>query len=147
MRVPLIASWPAAHSGGRTVADLVDTTDFLPTIAAAAGITLSRDYKPDGPLFLPQIRGERGEPRGWIYSWYAPYGELKHEFAADAQWKLYRTGAFFNTATDPRRRSRSRSHPSGGSSQRCSQIASRARPVQGCAPTRVAQGKAEERRT
>jgi len=83
------------------VADVVDKTEFLPTIAAAAGITLSRDYKPDGRSFLPQIRGERGEPRGWIYSWYAPYGELKHEFAADAQWKLYRTGAFFNTATDP----------------------------------------------
>ncbi len=101
MRVPLVASWPKGHAGGRVVADLVDSTDFLPTIAEAAGIALPADWKPDGRSFLPQICGERGAPREWIYSWYAPHGALLHEFAADARFKLYRNGALFDTAADP----------------------------------------------
>jgi arylsulfatase A len=101
MRVPLLARWPGAHAAGRVVADLVDTTDFLPTIAQAAGIALPADWKPDGRSFLPQIRGEHSAPREWIYSWYAPQGAFKHEFAADAHWKLYRDGTLFDTAADP----------------------------------------------
>jgi arylsulfatase A len=83
------------------VPDLVDTTDFLPTICDAAGITVPADWKPDGRSFLPQLRGEKGTPREWIYSWYAPQGEFKHEFAADARWKLYRGGRLFDTVADP----------------------------------------------
>jgi arylsulfatase A len=101
MRVPLIVSWPKTAAPGRVVADLVDTTDFLPTIAEAAGISIPANWKPDGRSFLPQVRGERGNPREWIYSWYAPRGVLKHEFAADARWKLYRDEKLFDTAADP----------------------------------------------
>jgi arylsulfatase A len=101
MRVPLIANWPKSISSGKVVADLVDTTDFLPTIAEAANVAVPTDRQIDGRSFLPQLRGERGAPREWIYSWYAPRGVLKHEFAANLRWKLYRTGAFFDIASDP----------------------------------------------
>ena len=101
MRVPLVVSWPKGAAPGRVIPDLVDTTDFLPTIAEAAGIAIPPEWKPDGRSFLPQVRGERGNPREWIYSWYAPRAIFKHEFAADARWKLYRDGKFVDTAEDP----------------------------------------------
>jgi arylsulfatase A len=101
MRVPLVVSWPKTAAAGRVIPDLVDTTDFLPTIAEAAGIAIPPAWKPDGRSFLPQVRGERGNPREWMYSWYAPRGVFKHEFAADARWKLYRDGKFVDTTEDP----------------------------------------------
>ena len=38
MRVPLIASWPGRIAKGTVCRDLVDTTDFLPTICEAAAL-------------------------------------------------------------------------------------------------------------
>ena len=101
MHVPLIASWPKQIAAGKVVGDIVDTTDFLPTICDAAGITIPADWKPDGRSFLPQLRGEKGTPREWTYSWYAPQGVFKHEFAADQRWKLYRGGRLFDIVADP----------------------------------------------
>jgi arylsulfatase A len=100
--VPLIASWPAVMKRGRVNSDLVSSTDFLPTICAAAGIPVPANI--DGVSFLPQLRGEPGTPREWLYSWYSPRqgNDLTvREFAFDHGHKLYRTGEFFDLATDP----------------------------------------------
>jgi arylsulfatase A len=101
MHVPLVASWPGQISRGKVSSDLVDSTDFVPTICAAAGITLPADSKIDGRSFLPQLRGESGTPRSWIYSWYSPRGEQLREFAFNHHYKLYRSGEFFDLAADP----------------------------------------------
>jgi arylsulfatase A len=100
MHVPLIASWPGHIASGKVSGDLVDSTDFLPTICEAAGIKLT-DSKLDGRSFLPQLRGESGNPRQWIYSWYSPRGEPLREFAFDQHYKLYRAGEFYDVAADP----------------------------------------------
>jgi arylsulfatase A len=58
----------------------------------------------DGVSFLPQLRGERGTPREWLYCWYSPRQQADltvKEFAFDQQHKLYRTGEFFDLAADP----------------------------------------------
>jgi arylsulfatase A len=104
MRVPLIASWPGTLARGRVCSDLVDSTDFLPTLCEAAGITIPADLAIDGRSFLPQLRGEPGNPREWIYSWYSPRGEPLKEFAFDQRWKLYRSGEVFDLAEDPEER-------------------------------------------
>ena len=57
MHVPLVASWPARIPRGTVCNDLVDTTDFLPTIAAAAGIADPGLDRLDGRSFLPQLLG------------------------------------------------------------------------------------------
>jgi arylsulfatase A len=101
MHVPLIASWPGTISNGKVSSDLVDSTDFLPTISEAASITLPKDGKIDGRSFLPQLRGETGTPRSWIYCWYSPRGEQLREFAFNHRYKLYQTGEFFDLASDP----------------------------------------------
>lgn len=60
--VPLIVNWPGAAKSGHTCPDLIDTTDFLPTICAAARVPIPESLKIDGRSFLPQIRGELGDP-------------------------------------------------------------------------------------
>jgi arylsulfatase A len=100
--VPLIASWPAVMKQGRVCDDLISSTDFLPTICEAAGVTTPENI--DGVSFLPQLRGEPGNPRDWLYMWYSPRpGKDKgvSECAFDQRFKLYSTGKFFDFVADP----------------------------------------------
>jgi arylsulfatase A len=103
MHVPLIANWPARVPEGGVNGNLVDSTDFLPTLCAAAGVELPTSLPIDGRSFLPQLVGEQGEPREWIYCWYAPHGGPKasKEFALNATHKLYRDGRVFDLRADP----------------------------------------------
>jgi len=101
MHVPLIASWPGKIPAEQTIRDLVDTTDFLPTMMDAAGGKLTS--KIDGRSFWPQLIGQKGEPRPWLYSWYSPRqgADTKvTEFAFTHRYKLYRTGEFYNLEKD-----------------------------------------------
>lgn len=98
--VPLIVRWDSAIEPGAECLDLVDFSDFLPTICEAAEIKLTQDIEYDGFSFLPQLLGEKGNPRKWIYSWYSPRGESLKEFARDTEYKLYTSGAFYNVKDD-----------------------------------------------
>jgi arylsulfatase A len=100
--VPFIASWPAVMKQGRVNGDLISSTDFLPTICAAAGVPVPANV--DGVSFLPQLRGEKGTPREWLYCWYSPRQGADmtvREFAFTRDAKLYRTGEYFDLTTDP----------------------------------------------
>jgi arylsulfatase A len=104
MHVPLIVNWPGRVATGKVCADLVDTTDFLPTLCDAAGLAVPATPVLDGRSFWPQLRGEKGRPRDWIYTWYSPRqnNDLSaREFAFNARHKLYRTGEFYDLAADP----------------------------------------------
>jgi arylsulfatase A len=102
MHVPLIANWPGRVPSGKVCGDLVDTTDFLPTLCDAAGITVPASWQTDGISFLAQLRGETPtRRREWIYSWYKPRAVFVGEFAATTQYKLYRSGAFYDLSVDP----------------------------------------------
>ncbi|MDZ4852004.1 MAG: sulfatase-like hydrolase/transferase [Pirellulaceae bacterium] len=100
--VPFVASWPSMIKSGRVSSDLISSTDFLPTICEAAGV--AKPTNVDGMSFLPQLKGEVGTPRQWLYSWYSPrqQADMKiREFAFDDHYKLYRTGELFDLAADP----------------------------------------------
>ncbi len=99
--VPLVVSWPAVIKQGRVESDLVSSTDFLPTICAAAGVEVPANV--DGVSFLPQLRGEKGTRRDWLYTWYSPRQKLDltvKEYAFDERFKLYRTGQFYDLGID-----------------------------------------------
>ncbi len=103
MHVPLIASWPGHIAKGTVCGDLVDSTDFLPTLCEAAGLKAAELAKLDGRSFFPQLSGEKGNPRPWIYSWYSPRqgnDTSVRECAFDQRFKLYRTGEFFDLLQD-----------------------------------------------
>lgn len=103
MHVPLIVNWPGKVQAGKVHEDLVDSTDFLPTICAAAGVAVPAGLPMDGRSFLPQLRGEASRPREWIYSWYSPRqgADLSvRECAFNHRYKLYRTGTFYDLSQD-----------------------------------------------
>ncbi len=105
-RVPLIARWRGRSPQGRVVNDLVDSTDFLPTMFEAAGARLPVPTL-DGRSFLPQVLGRKGSPREWTYCWFDPRpGHGKEEFtrlvryARTQRYKLYDDGRLFDVPAD-----------------------------------------------
>lgn len=102
MHVPLIVNWPGKLST-KVSHELVDSTDFLPTLLDAAGVQPPVDLTLDGHSLLPQLRDGSASPRQWIYSWYSPrQGDDRkvREFAFDQHYKLYRSGEFFDLIND-----------------------------------------------
>ncbi len=100
--VPMIVNWPAVIKKSRVSRDLISSTDFLPTLCEAAGTKVPINV--DGLSFLPQLRGERGAPREWLYHWYSPRQSKDatvSEFVFDHDHKLYRDGKFFDLKSDP----------------------------------------------
>ena len=106
MRVPVIANWKGVTPHGRVLHDLVDSTDFLPTMFDAIGAKLPAGRKVDGQSFLPQLRGGKGTPRQWMYCHYDPRpGHDKEQFhlqkfARDQRFKLYSDGRMFEIDRD-----------------------------------------------
>ena len=91
--VPLIASWPGTIAAGTVLADLVDFSDFLPTLCDATGIDVPGSLATDGRSFLPQLQGKKGTPREWIYCWYSRGGGPRaEEWARTRRYKLYQIG-------------------------------------------------------
>lgn len=104
MHVPLIVSGFGVKAA-QVCEDLVDTTDFLPTLCEAAGLSLPDEVPWDGRSFWPQLKGSSGQPREWIYSWYSPRqgtkNRLVREFAFNREWKRYADGGFYDLLADP----------------------------------------------
>ena len=99
--VPMIVHHPKAHQGVNE--NLVDFTDFLPTICEAADISIRGMKELDGTSFYPQLVGKHADVRDWVYCWYAPrkvYDEAAQVFARDKSYKLYRDGKFYQVVND-----------------------------------------------
>jgi len=101
-RVPLIANQPGVIQAGRICGDLVDFSDFVPTFAEAAGAKIPGDMPVDGRSFLPRLRGEKGNPREWIFCHYDPRwgNRRKRRFVRDKRWKLYADGELYDMLAD-----------------------------------------------
>lgn len=100
--VPLIVRWKGRIEPGRECMDMVDFSDFLPTMCEAAGAEIPSGNPVDGISFFPRLLGKKGSPRKWIYGWYsrdAKPEELK-EFARNNEYKLYTTGKFYKVKND-----------------------------------------------
>ena len=97
---PLIASRPGTIPS-KVHNDLIDFSDFLPTFCEIAksstdGLTL------DGVSFLPQLHGEAGKPRRFVYCWYnrdMTPGKTQAT-ARNQRYKLYESGEFYDVPND-----------------------------------------------
>ena len=70
----------------------------------AAGISAPDGYVMDGRTFLPQLRGEKGDSRDWMYFHFEPMSGRVHRFARyirTHQYKLYDDGRLFDVNADP----------------------------------------------
>src|SRR5207237_1671297 len=81
---------------GGVTAELHDFSYLLPTFADLAGVKLPTNVKFDGKSFAPQLRGEKGNPREWIFvqlgaGWYV----------RDDGWKMNEKGELFNMKDSP----------------------------------------------
>lgn len=101
--VPLIVNRPGLVPKGHICDDLIDFTDLFPTLLQAAGIDPPVSTAMDGRSFLPQVLGQDGDPRAWIFCHYDPrWGQWTlRRYAQDKHWKLYGDGTFFDLKSDP----------------------------------------------
>jgi arylsulfatase A len=101
--VPLIAQWKGHIPAGKVNQDLIDFTDFLPTLAEITGTKLPAGVTIDGRSFAPQLRGEKGKPREWIFCHYDPrWAKFQPaRYAQDKQYKLYQDGVLYDYRQDP----------------------------------------------
>ena len=95
-RVPLIANWPGTTPAGVVRQDLVDVSDMLQTFAELAGAKLPAEPKIDGRSFAQQLRGEKGQPREWVYV------QLRdNRYVRSDRWKLTGLGDLFDMSDAP----------------------------------------------
>lgn len=99
--VPFIARWPGKIKAGAETDQLVDFSDFLPTVADIAGAKTPDDI--DGQTFLPTLLGESSPQRNYIYCWYHRDGVRNKatQHVRNQAFKLYANGKFFHVAQDP----------------------------------------------
>lgn len=101
--VPMIANWSSRIAPGQVNDNLIDFTDFVPTLMDFANTQLPTDDVFDGLSFHDQLLGEADSVRSWIFCHYAPqWGRFEHtRYVHNHTWKLYGDGRIFNIASDP----------------------------------------------
>ena len=122
--VPLLAFWQGVTPNGRVCDDLIDFSDFVPTLVELSGASAPSGSSWDGISFLPQLRGQPGHPKEYIFCHYdkgkhpiagqAPKKAGKREaktgvsnkasytrWVRDKRWKLYDNGKLFDVIADP----------------------------------------------
>ena len=102
--VPLICNWKGKIPSSKVSSDLVDSTDFLPTMFEAANIKFPENYIIDGKSFYPQLIGKEGNPRDWVFFHFDSAGgrfrRPIQRFLRNRFWKLYEDGRMFNMEND-----------------------------------------------
>jgi len=94
--VPFIAAWKGTAPAGKVLRDLVDFTDLSATFADLAGARRSADVMSDGCSFAPQLRGQPGQPRQWIFVQLGP-----RWYVREMDWKLNNDGELFDMKEAP----------------------------------------------
>lgn len=105
MHVPMMARWQGVSPEGRVCPDLIDSTDFVPSMVEATGAKWFDGRPLDGRSFIPQVRGQKGNPRQWAFSHYDPHPGCKVNFtptrlAWDHRWKLYLDDKLYDIQND-----------------------------------------------
>ena len=95
-RVPLIASWRGKIAAGTICSNLVDFSDFYPTFAELAGMTLPNKGAIDGRSFASLLLGKASQPREWVFA------QLRSDwFVRSAGWKLNAQGELYEMSGAP----------------------------------------------
>lgn len=93
---PLIVNWPGITPAGQVRADLIDSSDFVPTFAEIAGARLPEKKVIDGRSFAGAVRGEPSQARKWVYLQLAAQW-----YTRNANWKLTQAGELYDMSEAP----------------------------------------------
>ena len=100
-RVPLLVRWPGKIKAASSCADLVDLSDFFPTLCELTGAKLP-DVKIHGRSFAPQLFGKPGQPREWIHIQNANNRQVRdQEYMLNNQGQLRRVGELWEDSAPP----------------------------------------------
>jgi arylsulfatase A len=95
-RVALIGNWKGTAPEGRVLRDMVDCSDFSATFCDLAGTKMPETVPVDGRSFAPQLRGQAGKPREWIFV------QLSNNYYVREQgWKLNQAGELYDMKNAP----------------------------------------------
>lgn len=95
--VPWIVNWPGRTPAGRVSADMLDSSDFLPTFAELAGAKLPGKTIIDGRSALAQFTGRRpSQGREWAFIQLA-----RQWYVRNAGWKLNQASELFDMSQAP----------------------------------------------
>ena len=104
IRVPLLARWPGQIPAGMRTAQVAVTTDWLPTLLAAAGGAPDARYPSDGQNLLPVLTGSAPiHPRALYWR----YKANQQAAVRDGRWKYLKLGGreyLFDIDADERER-------------------------------------------
>lgn len=138
--VPFIANWKGGAPGGRVIRDLVDFSDILPTFAELAGAKLPTTLTYDGQSLAPLLRGEKYNPREWIF-----VGCDDQWYVREDKWKLDQSGKLFDMRdapfTEPLVPADSKNEAAVASRKRLQAVLDKLNPAAGKLP-----GKAEQKK-
>ncbi|HXI17907.1 MAG TPA: sulfatase-like hydrolase/transferase [Chloroflexota bacterium] len=104
IRVPLIVRWPARVRSGSTSEQVMTSMDWLPTLAAVAGVSPDPRYPADGSNLLPVLTGTASPQQRKLYWRFRAGGQSA---VRDGNWKARRIGDqehLFDVVRDPRER-------------------------------------------
>lgn len=74
-RVPLIVHFPNKIKTGLVTDELVDFTDFLPTVCELAGVKFDKNI--DGQSIMPTLTGKGKRNKKQVYIWYGKKGDAE----------------------------------------------------------------------
>lgn len=113
LHVPLVLKLPKQIPSAKKYDGMVNVTDIFPTICDAANIEIPHREQLNGISFWSQAKGQTGEPRKYIYTWYnGNNNSIKNledllvyafdkNFKRYAPSKEYPNGRFFDLRIDP----------------------------------------------
>ena len=106
LHVPLIVLGPGIQPGSIN-RNIVDFSDFLPTIANLTGTPVGSEYGTiDGQSFYSQFTNPSAKGRAWSYGYYFPFpgnAKQKRVYVHDTTYKLYdasNLNRFYNLQKD-----------------------------------------------
>jgi len=100
--VPFIAWWPNTIAPAQVDHNLINLSDFFPTLMELAGTSMPVGHPTDGISLVDVFKGTSSTPiRSEQFIHYNPqWMQWPARYAFDKQWKLYEDGKLYNTVRD-----------------------------------------------
>ena len=103
IHVPLVISWPRMKRKGLTYDELIEFSDFFPTLADI----VDKKVDADGTSFYSLLAGKKQHPRTRAFVHYDPrwgdrVNQYRNQFIMTTDYKLYQDGKFYNISSDIR---------------------------------------------